>query len=373
MSQQLLVWGTYDLGKPRVRILLRGLRECGVHISECHADVWAGIEDKSQLRGKLGILRRVLRWLAAYPPLIYEFLRAPRHATVLIPYMGHLDILVLWPFARIRGTKIIWDVFISLYNTVVEDRALVSKGNPVAWAVYAVEWLATRAADRVVLDTRAHADFFAHRYQVSAEKLEAVFVGAEQHEFPRAPPVSSRDAWVPLKVLFYGQFIPLHGIPTIIRAAQQLDDGSVQWTLIGQGQEAANIRRLLAERPVRHLRWLPWVPYRELIEHIASADVCLGIFSQSEKAARVIPNKVFQVISVGRPLITRDSAAIAELIERPTDGIYLVPPDDARALVAALINLRQDLARLAGKPLYDGLRQRISTQGIGRSFCDKLL
>ena len=41
---RLVFWGTYDLGKPRVRILLRGLRENGVDIIECHEPVWAGIE-----------------------------------------------------------------------------------------------------------------------------------------------------------------------------------------------------------------------------------------------------------------------------------------------------------------------------------------
>lgn len=46
---RVIAWGSYDLGKPRVRILLRGLRENGVEVLECHRDVWQGVEDKSQV------------------------------------------------------------------------------------------------------------------------------------------------------------------------------------------------------------------------------------------------------------------------------------------------------------------------------------
>ena len=47
----IVFWGTYDTGKPRVRILLQGLRENGVEVSECQANIWENVEDKSQLSG----------------------------------------------------------------------------------------------------------------------------------------------------------------------------------------------------------------------------------------------------------------------------------------------------------------------------------
>ena len=38
---RIVAWGTYDLSKPRTRILLRAIREAGVDIVECHQDVWS--------------------------------------------------------------------------------------------------------------------------------------------------------------------------------------------------------------------------------------------------------------------------------------------------------------------------------------------
>ena len=129
---RVICWGTYDLGKPRNRILLRGLREAGVELVEIHADVWTGVADKGSVRGAGRKLWLVVKWLAAYPGLIRRYLRSPPHDVVLVGYMGHLDVLVLWPFARLRGEPVVWDAFLSLYNTVVEDRRLLGRGNRLA-------------------------------------------------------------------------------------------------------------------------------------------------------------------------------------------------------------------------------------------------
>ena len=71
----LVFWGTYDNGKPRVRILKRGLHENDVKVSECHSDVWADVEDKSQISGFFSRMGRIIYWLSRYPSLIGRFLQ----------------------------------------------------------------------------------------------------------------------------------------------------------------------------------------------------------------------------------------------------------------------------------------------------------
>ena len=46
-KMHIVFWGTYDTGKQRVRILLQGLRENGVEISECHTTIWERVIVKS--------------------------------------------------------------------------------------------------------------------------------------------------------------------------------------------------------------------------------------------------------------------------------------------------------------------------------------
>ena len=360
-------WGTFDLGKPRNRILLRGLRENGAEVLVCHRQVWAGVEDKSRLTAGQR-LRFLVRWLLAYPGLILGYLRLPGHDVALVGYLGQLDVLILWLFARLRRVPVVWDAFLSLHDTVVDDRALVSPRHPLARLLFAWEWLASRAADRVLLDTRAHAEAFAEAFGLPAERVASVFVGVEPEAFPPAQPSPPRSPSPDLiRILFYGQLIPLHGVETILRAARAARDEPFEWVLIGQGQQGELVRRMLEEEPLPRLRWVPWVPYEELGHWIGEADVCLGIFGASGKAARVIPNKVFQVLAAGRPLVTRDSPAVRELLEEDP-GVYLVPPADPEALLGALRRFRTERAGLAGRVLHEEARERIQPRAIGREL-----
>lgn len=366
---RLIYWGTYDTGKPRTRILIRGLRENNVHVTECHADIWGGIEDKSQVSNWLKRFHLLFRWLLSYPLLILRYLRAPKHDAVIIGYMGQLDVLVMWPFAKLCGVPIIWDAFLSLYSTVVEDRQLIGPKHMLAKLLFVWEYLSCRAADLVVLDTQAHADYFIKRYKIATRRIGSVFVGVEPETFPARPQaLKHMKLNEGLTVLFYGQFIPLHGIETIVLAAQRAANTSLRWVIIGMGQEESKIRSMLDNQPLPRLEWLPWVPYEELVRWIHRSDICLGIFGDSDKAARVIPNKVFQILSTGTPLITRDSAAMRELLGMKTPGVFLIPPSDPDAILEALHSFQEQHPVLVGSPLHQNVTKNINPFSIGNKL-----
>ena len=367
---KVVYWGTYDKGKPRNRILIRGLRDCGVEVLEVHYNLWAGVEDKSQVTGIIRKVIFLMKWFFHYPKLVYQFLTSPPCDAVVVGYLGQLDVLIIWLFAKIKRTPLIWDAFISLHDTIVSDRKLIGRYNPVALLIYGWEFLSCRASDLVLLDTDAHAQFFIDHYKLPRHKVKSVFVGVEPEVFPRADeeienvaPSSDKE----LSVLFYGQFIPLHGIHTIIQAAYLLKDESINWYLIGQGQEGGKIEQLLRKQPVKKLNWKKWVKYEDLIQHIHDADICLGIFGSSDKASRVIPNKVFQIVSSGKPVITRDSPAIRELFMQIPEDTVLIPPSSPKALSEAVLLLKDRLNELPTKN-YIALNSRIRPETIGREF-----
>lgn len=342
-AQRYVVWGTFDTGKPRVRILIEALRQVQPDVPICHCKVWEGIEDKSQVAGLLQRLSILTTWLLAYPALIVKYLRADRHDVVLVPYPGLIDVLVLWPFARLRGARICWDMFISAYDTIVEDRALVRKRGLRARMIFALEWLATRLADRILIDTREHAKYITALFGLSSGKVRSVWVGVESGTFARVP-LPLRTG--PVEVLFYGQFIPLHGLDTIVDAialtSSRPSSPELHFTIVGTGQDAARIDHRLAELKLANVTRVKWVDYAKLPDVIASADICLGVFAPGGKAARVIPNKVFQILAVGRPLITMDSPAIREIVS-PGTVVRLVADGDAEALCTAICALALDL------------------------------
>lgn len=370
---RVVLWGTADLGKPRVRILLEGLRANGVELIECHTDPWHGIRDKSQIRGAARWLRLLATLVAAYPRLVWRYLSLPKHDWVLLGYPALIDIFVIRGFAWLRGARVAMDWFLSAYDTVVLDRRMVGQRHPLAVILRAVEWCAARMADRVFMDTRAHAVRMERLFGMRPGSIGAVWVGVESGVFAgsraqpgqlRSPPPGAN----PLRVLFYGQFIPLHGISVIIEAARLLRDQPVDWLIIGTGQEAPRVHALVENDPLPRLQWVEWADYPALLRHIESADVCLGIFGTSDKAASVIPNKVFQTLAMNKPLITRDSPAIRELIRAPSPRVQLVPPGDPHALAKAVRRFAESHdARIADASAAERMRE-FDELAVGRQL-----
>jgi glycosyltransferase involved in cell wall biosynthesis len=122
----------------------------------------------------------------------------------------------------------------------------------------------------------------------------------------------------------------------VLEAARLLAHLPIQWTLIGTGPEAGALRAELARHPLPQVRWLPPVPYARLPDYVEAADMVLGVFGTTLKAASVIPNKVYQAVAAGRPLITRDGPGVREWLAHRPPWVYLVPPGDAVALAAAV-------------------------------------
>jgi glycosyltransferase involved in cell wall biosynthesis len=369
----IIYWGTYDLSKPRNPILHDSLEQAGCNVITCHENIWTVNNDKSQIKELSRWLSIACSYLVAYPRLVMRLFKLKKSDFIIIGYLGHLDIFVLWPFARIRGIPIVWDAFISLYNTVVEDRKMFGKRHPVSLVLYAWEWLACRMADAVLLDTNEHADYFRRSYHLEHNKVHYTFVGAEAHFFLSSPNIKD-NAKVdgPIEVLFYGTFIPLHGISTIIRACRLVPSEMANWTIIGKGQEESKIQAELDSGHISNLEWIKWVPYEQLGRKIQEADVCLGIFGNTEKSAMVIPNKAFQIIAAGKPIITRDSPAIAELLNNTDKGVWLVPPEDEEALAQAVKEAYLQQAELRSSALYSDILYRIKPKAIGSQLIDSL-
>jgi glycosyltransferase involved in cell wall biosynthesis len=367
VQMRICFWGTYDTGKPRVRILLDGLRSSGHDVTEIHTDPWRKIADKSQIRSAWTLIPILLGIFISYPFLLARHAWSRRNDVVICAYPGNLDILVLWPLAKLRREKVALDAFLPLYDTVVEDRALLSARDVPARLLHLFERVSCHAADFVLTDTNAHGDYFAKEFALPRRRILRAFVGHEPRLFHRSE--SRKEVGAGPVVLFYGQFIPLHGMLTVFEAAKLSAATGVRWKIIGTGQEEKLFAAKLRDSPIPHLEWVTWVDYEMLLHEIQAADVCLGIFGTSEKAGRVIPNKVFQIIASGKRLITRDSPAIREILTTPSPAFKLVPAGDPTALLDAILQSVGEAGEIYYEP---NVLQSITPQHIGRALAEQL-
>jgi len=260
--------------------------------------------------------------------------------------------------------------FISLYDTAVMDRQSVSSGSLKGRLLYSVDRWAFRSADWVLVDTEQLGYHYANLFNLSCNKFRKSLVG---NIFDRFPVKRSEGASSPFfRVLFFGTYVPLHGAECIIEAARALRKERVEFTLIGQGQDYAAVRARASD--LEHVRFVEtWLSAEQLAEAMREADVCLGIFGTTPKAARVIPYKVFAALALGRPIITRDSPAIRELLV-DEESALLCPPGDGQALAAALERLRTDasLRERLGRNGHARYSTTASGEAIGRDLVRQL-
>lgn len=298
-------------------------------VVERHEPVWEGRQNAWRA-GALTALRLARAELRLARRLHGDF------DAVLVGYPGHLDVLALR--RALPEVPVILNPLVSLSDTLVGDRARFRAGTMPARGLRAVDRRAFGAADVVVADTHAHAELFS---SLGAREVVIVPVGAEERLFhPPWHPTSKR------RVLFVGKLIPLHGVDTILGAAAALPD--VRFRVVGKGQ----LDDVLRERPP-NVEWVRWVEYDRLGDEYRAAACALGIFGTSAKAARVIPNKAYQALACGTPLVTADTPAARELL---VDGenARLVPAGNAEALAAAVRGLLAD----------DGAAQRLADGGL---------
>ena len=342
---RVLYFGTYERAYPRNAQVISCLRRAGVEVAERHEPVWEGREQKWSVGAS--VLPRLALAQA-------RLLRRPREAfdAIVVGYPGHLDL----PAARraSRGRPVVFNPLVLLADTLVEDRGRFRPGSLAARALEAIDRRALRSADLVVADTQAHAEHIARLAGLAPERVAVCFVGAEEGVF--------RPGWEPQEpftCVFVGKLIPLHGLETILAAARLASE--IRFRVIGSGQ----LDPLLAAAPA-NVEWVPWVEYERLPDELHRAGCALGIFGTSAKAARVIPNKAFQALACGAPLVTADTSAARELLA-DGESALLVPPGDPSALAAAVRRLAADAA-LAARVAGGGLatyRAQASEEVLG--------
>jgi glycosyltransferase involved in cell wall biosynthesis len=349
---RVLYFGTYERDYPRNAQVISCLRRAGVEVDERHVAVWDGRRDN--WRAGAGTAARL-----ALAEL--ELLRRPDTTfdAVIVGYPGHLDLAAARRAAR--GRPVIFNPLVSLSDTFVADRGRFRSGSPQARALVAVDRRALRAADLVVADTRANADHLAALAGLPPGRVEVAFVGAEERLFV--------PGWSPpelFTILFVGKLIPLHGLETVLAAARATPD--LQFRLVGSGQ----LEHLARERPA-NVDWVPWVEYERLPAELHRAGCALGIFGTSGKAGRVVPNKAFQALACGTPLVTGDTPAARELL---VDGesALLVPTGDPGALAVALRRLTGDpeLAHRIGAAGRAAFEAQASEEVLGRRWRELL-
>lgn len=296
---------------------------------------------------KLRLLRHlsgmVFGTLLTLVRIMHRVARAP--APIYVPYPSIFFLLWVSFLPRPWRPVCIADAYISMWDSFVRDRHGVRELGLPSRIIRRMERRALRAAAVVLVDTQANRKMLIDDLDVAPGSVRSLPLANEEHRFLRLDRYLASPPHRRLRVLFVGTLVPLHGIPIILEAIRQLlADDRFEFRILGDGQESALVEQFIAEHSPRAVHWLKgWSALDQVAEEVAAADICLGVFGGGQKAARVLPFKLYMYLAAGRPIVSQSLLSTPEGV--PAPPIEAVTPLDAGALADAIRRLADDAAR----------------------------
>ena len=227
-------------------------------------------------------------------------------------------IIPLWrgaialPLAKIISRKpILWYANASAYDGLINDRKMFSPNSFQAKFISFFETFNAKFSDMIIKESYSDINYFLRNFGGQKKKFRRLFLGADEELFP---PCTFKKPQKSFVVLYFGKFIPFHGVEIIIEAARILShNNDIFFKFCGEGQTKKEMEELAARYDLKNVKFLGYVPHESLVKLIEESDVCLGVFGNTGKETRMITNKIYSVLCSQKPLITLDTEAVKEI------------------------------------------------------------
>lgn len=146
------------------------------------------------------------------------------------------------------------------------------------------------------------------------------------------------------------------GLDTLLRAAEILrGHRGIQFCFFGDGPEKPHLRSIAAERGLENVQFYPPLPASQMVELLASVDVCVVPLRRNDLFKGALPAKLFEALAAGVPVLAAVDGEAKELVEKSQGGL-LVEPENPEDLAQKALRLYRDaeLCRRLGEnsPAY---------------------
>ena len=315
--------------------------------------------------GVPGLLESIVRIVGGTIISLFKLLVTYRRNDLLyVPYPSLPTLWVLsWIPQRLRP-RCACDAYITLWDTIYQDRGLGQQDSILSKLLLAAESRALRSAENVLTDTTANSSQLSEVFGVTASNIRAIplaIIPIARRRYAQGTDKAYVD------ILFMGTFVPLQGTTLISSAISALRDNEyIRFLIVGDGQKASEAEPLLRLNP--SVTWVrDWQSPAQLAEHLEQADICLGIFGGPGKASRVLPLKIYMAMAAGKAIITQEAYS-TPAPETELPALCISP--SAEALVEAIKQLAGDRAarERLGKDAASYYDRHLSEQALLSSW-----
>jgi glycosyltransferase involved in cell wall biosynthesis len=277
------------------------------------------------------------------------------------------ELMIVGLLLKRRGRKVIWDVHEHYPNSILDKyylarplRRIVSK------AFDLFERAVVRFFDYVVYTT----PFVGARYQ----KMKVRSARIENYPLLE---LSARVAGSPQeKIVYLGGMSRLRGLLEVLDAFAVVAKKYPRWELCLVGScSPASFEKEMKDRIdalglAARVQFVPWVPYEE--KERLSSQAAMGVITYLPYAnnASCLPNKLFDYMLVGLPVIASNFPLYREVVEPNRCGLIVDPsrPEEIARAMEYLIEHPQE-----GRQMGENGRRAVRTRYNWEKESEKLL
>ncbi|MBK5910360.1 glycosyltransferase WbuB [Rhodothalassium salexigens] len=180
---------------------------------------------------------------------------------------------------------------------------------------------------------------------IDPAKIAVVTNGVDRQSFPPRPrndtvrrDLGLGDGFV---IGYIGTMGMAHGLEFAVRAFARIDRPDLRLLLVGDGAARDAVARLAAELDPDRIVVHPPVPKDRVAEMIAACDAALVPLKKSDTFKTVIPSKMFELGSMGKPILLGVEGQAREIVEAYDAGVCF-EPENTLSFTAAVATLADD-------------------------------
>lgn len=369
-------FGTYDRTYSSNRLILQGLRENNVPVVEVNAHTKVTELNSTAHMSWSQILKRILNKYRIFSEFAKNYTEFRKTDVIYVGYPGHVDLFAAYVFAKIFKKKLVFNPLLIVYVGFSEEQGILSKNSLLGKTIKAAEGLGYKLCDMVFADTPNQGEFLKSNFGIKDEKLRILPIGADNkgYEYSEYKNINGKK----VNVVYYGLYAPMHGVEFIVEAASLLrHDPDVVFTMVGSGNKYRETFEMAKKLKLGNIKFYPDVFEGAHLKYLQDADVFLGFLKKHPTIDKVIPNKVYQGLALGRAVVTADSPVIRSVF-KDRENMYFVEPSNAEALKDAILDLknnpklRSDMAKKGYELYINNFTPKLVGQKL-KSYIEEIL
>ena len=215
----------------------------------------------------------------------------------------------------------------------------------IRFTIEKIEKYGSRATDHIIVVIEEQKERFV-KLGISSKKIAVIMNTEELDVFDTAEIkyLGYEDNFV---ISYVGGFEPHRGLDTAIKAMPKILEKIPNAKLLlvggkGSGKYENELKKLCKELEVEeHVIFTGWIDFGYVPAYIASSDVCLVPHNVNEHINTTIPHKIFQYMTMRKPVIVTDARPLKRIVEETNCGI-VIPSGNYEKMADAVIRLYQN-------------------------------